>query len=167
MTAQPSVGWQDTLSASDRQRIRDLVADATTHDAIAPVGGGSRSSSRNCDGNTGEAGTSIDVLNPVVLVFHTTATRTLDGVELGADWLLSFPSITASGSLSSPPRSPHASSDPRHPKTKSRLALFIPVSRAASKPPSKKRPGPFRFPGRMAELVSVHTFEDARGCPRG
>jgi hypothetical protein len=53
--------------------------------AMAPAGGGSRSSSRNCDGNTGDAGISIDVLNPVVLVFQTTATRTLEGDELRVD----------------------------------------------------------------------------------
>jgi mycothiol synthase len=34
----PSVGWQDTLSESDQQHIRDLVADATAQDSIAPVG---------------------------------------------------------------------------------------------------------------------------------
>ena len=38
MTAAPSISWQQHLSEADQQRIRELVAAATTEDGVAPVG---------------------------------------------------------------------------------------------------------------------------------
>lgn len=38
MTPPVPVGWQQSLRAADRQRIRDLIADATSADGVAPVG---------------------------------------------------------------------------------------------------------------------------------
>ncbi len=39
MTSPVPVGWQQNLSEADRQRIRDLIADVTSVDGVAPVGG--------------------------------------------------------------------------------------------------------------------------------
>lgn len=38
MTSQDSVDWQDVLPVDERQRIRDLISDATSADGVAPVG---------------------------------------------------------------------------------------------------------------------------------
>ena len=34
----PSIGWHRALSGADQQRIRDLIAAASAHDGVAPVG---------------------------------------------------------------------------------------------------------------------------------